>query len=211
MFIGRFLPKIKYQDMHMSARLGPASCRQPRASDPFHKTTCIFMASAQPPKLTKKQKKGIAFRERKKGKPDKARYDQFVGEDGGQDVPIQEAVDQAEIQGNHVEMEKVADAKKCQESTVKKNRNRMGKCKAEDVPAPGDTKVVGKSKKRKREEGETNEGEKSTQKKMKKDDDAKAEGRENTKSQAKPKFILFVGMSSEFPFRLMLNLRLRQP
>ena len=38
---------------------------------------------------------------------------------------------------NHVEMEKVADAKKCQESTVKKDRNSKGKCKAEDVPARG--------------------------------------------------------------------------
>src|ERR1700683_5133336 len=128
------------------------------------------MPSAHLPKLTKKQKKGIAFRERKQGKSGRGRNDQPNGEDGGQDVPIQEAVDQAEIQDSDVEMEKAASTKKDKESTDKTDRKGKGKRKAEDVPVRGDTKVVEKPKKRKREETEAHEGEKPNQKKVKTDD-----------------------------------------
>ena len=148
------------------------------------------MPSAQLPKLTKKQKKGIAFRERKQGKSGRGRNDQPNGEDGGQDVPIQEAVDQAEIQDNDVEMEKAASTRS------KETTDKRGKGKG--IPVREDAKVVESAKKRKREEGETHEGahesEKPKQKKLKggSEDGAKAE--KDSSNRGKQRFILFVGM-----------------
>jgi len=150
------------------------------------------MSSAQLSKLTKKQKKGIAFRERKLGK---SKNDQPDGKGGGQDVPIQEAVDQAEIQDSNVEMEKATSTERTKERTGKSDRK--GKDKA--LAIRGDTKVVENAKKRKRgegetHEGETHEGEKPKQKKIKSvsEDGTKAE--KDTSNRGKQRFILFVGM-----------------
>ena len=148
------------------------------------------MSSAQLPKLTKKQKKGIAFRERKQGKSSKGKNDQPDGEGGGQDVPIQEAVDQAEIQDSDVEMEKAASTRS-KETTDKK-----GKGKA--VAVREDAKVVESAKKRKREEGETHEGahegEKPKQKKLKSGSEDGAKAEKDSSNRGKQRFILFVGM-----------------
>jgi len=158
------------------------------------------MASTQPPKLTKKQKKGIAFRERKQGKSNKSKNDQPDGEDDSHAIPIQEAVDQAERQDGDVEMEKDRSAKTSKEGTGKTNGKSKGKHKAEDFPVRGDTKVVDKAKKRKREEGEAHETEKPKQKKMKTDDTKVEVGGKDAKSEVKQRFILFVGASPGYTF-----------
>ena len=145
------------------------------------------MSSAQSPKLTKKQKKGIAFRERKQGRADR-KNGRLASDQDGQEVPVQEAVDQIEIQDGDVEMEETA----AKEGSRKADTKGKGK----GVAVRGDTKVVQSAAKRKREEGEKHEGEKPTQKKIKRDpaDDSKAETVEKgTKKQVKQRFILFVG------------------
>jgi nucleolar protein 6 len=152
------------------------------------------MSSAQLPKLTKKQKKGIAFRERKQGKSSKGKNDQPDGEGGGQDVPIQEAVDQAEIQDSDVEMEKAASTRS------KETTDKRGKGKG--IPVREDAKVVESAKKRKREEGETHEGahegahegEKPKQKKLKSGSEDGAKAEKDLSNRGKQRFILFVGM-----------------
>jgi nucleolar protein 6 len=147
------------------------------------------MSSAQSPKLTKKQKKGIAFRERKQGRSDR-KNGRLDGDQDGQEVPVQEAVDQIEIQDGDVEVEETA----AKEGSRKADAKGKGKDKAFAVR--GDTKVAQSAAKRKREEGEAHEGEKQTQKKIKRDpaDGVKGEAVEKgTKKQAKQRFILFVG------------------
>ncbi|TFK56572.1 hypothetical protein OE88DRAFT_1730049 [Heliocybe sulcata] len=141
-------------------------------------------------KLTKKQKKAIAFRERKgKGK---------ARDDGGNDIPVQEDQGLASIQ--------VADVEHADDGAQR-----------EEGGAAADGRggeVVGKSRKRKREEeaagkgkekdgkGEKEEGRAKPEKKRKKaakdEDEADAEGEVDLDGQKsvkkdKQRYILFVG------------------
>jgi nucleolar protein 6 len=147
------------------------------------------MSSAQLPKLTKKQKKGIAFRERKQGKSKKDKNDQPDGEGGGQDVPIQEAIHQAEIQDDDVEMKREGSTKKSEEMISKAD----GKGKSKGVAVRGDTEMVGRPKKRKWEEREAHDGEKPKPKKLKGGSEDNAKVEKETNIQGKQRFILFLG------------------
>lgn len=158
------------------------------------------MSSAPPPKLTKKQKKGLAFRERKQGKQpgdkgSKGRHGQDP-DDAVLEVPVEENQDLASVQVSGVEAAGVEGAA----IGVAPADGRTGKGKAAD--ARGEA-VGGKSGKRKREEGEAGggEGDKPRPKKKKgvpgdgADEAAvsavKKKGAD--KSQGKQRFILFIG------------------
>ena len=158
-------------------------------------------------KLTKKQKKGLAFRERKTGKrqPSTANQREKDGIDDMEDnaVPAMEDQDHIGADGGEAEVEGVDDkkagkARGHQEGDVgRREEGKVGgkgksKAKEEDVREP--VSVLKKSGKRKREiEGEEEDEEKE------KDDTAKkltkrkkvAGGEQDDKG--KQRFILFVG------------------
>lgn len=156
-------------------------------------------SSAQPPKLTKKQKKGLAFRERKSGKlstKDKGKHGQSADDEAGLEVPIEENQDLASLEVSGVEVSGLESAA----IGGTEADGGKGKGKAADT---GDKKVWTHSKKRKREEGEasTSQSDKPKSKKKKRvsgdiadetrvtDVKKKAEA----KSEVKQRFILFVG------------------
>lgn len=160
------------------------------------------MPTTQPPKLTKKQKKGIAFRDRKQGKLFKGpgKNGTLDSEEASNDVPVEENQDMAGLSIPEVEGAELAHAATSKSSTGKGNGKGKGKGKASDISIRGDTKVVEKAKKRKREEGEREgeEGEKPKQKKQK-GSAGDATGTDLTgkdiKTQGKQRFILFLGLS----------------
>lgn len=148
------------------------------------------MSNTQPPKLTKKQKKGIAFRERKQGKGKSKHVDR---EDAGLQVPVEENLDSAEIEDNYVEAEKVVSSEPSRGSS-----RRNGDEKADHSGGGRGTRVVGEKRKRE-EEGEEDQKEsnKPEQKKRKGGNGDEKVGEKEEKSQGKQRFILFVGMFSE--------------
>lgn len=145
------------------------------------------MASTQPPKLTKKQKKGIAFWERRTIK-EKRKDGPSVGEIPSHEVPIAEDQDLAEMEDDDVEIQKV-------ESKKSGIRNKdKGTCRGKDdesaeyIGVEAGDKFVEKPKKRKRsEEGRTDE---STKPRKKRNVDQVAKNGQATEKQ---RFILFVG------------------
>lgn len=162
------------------------------------------MSTTQPAKLTKKQRKGIAFRDRKQGRS-KGKNDPPDGEGISHEVPVEENQDLAEIQGDAMEDETLA-LKKAGKGKAKATSRSKDDEKPERVGLGRDVKVVETTKKRKREaESQTGADESQTpkQKKKKKGDsgvDTGAKvGEKDGKNQGKQRFILFVGMlSSEF-------------
>ncbi|GLB35953.1 putative RNA recognition motif containing protein [Lyophyllum shimeji] len=147
-----------------------------------------------PAKLTKKQKKGIAFRERKAGKG-RSKHGAVHSEDN--DVPVLEEQDTLDFGDASVEMENVVKGKKSNPATqVSGSSNPVkGKQKADEE--------IGKSKKRKRDAREeqdeevdvTGEG-KPSAKRKKSVGEAEGAGEEvapTPKSEGKQRYILFVG------------------
>ncbi|KIM47808.1 hypothetical protein M413DRAFT_439487 [Hebeloma cylindrosporum] len=155
------------------------------------------MSSTQ--KLTKKQKKGLAFRERKAGKRP-ARDD--LSEIEANAIPVVEDQDLAGGDGDTIEVERddykktgkavdnaIGDEGKRKESKV----GSKGKGEAEKQGVPDPVEVVKKEKKRKRE-SETAEGDgqsKKTAKRKRLDADEKTPV--DTEKAGKQRFILFVG------------------
>ncbi|KAF7979390.1 hypothetical protein HWV62_42488 [Athelia sp. TMB] len=148
------------------------------------------MSSTIPAKLTKKQKKGLAFRERKQGKQpkDRSKHGQSNDDLAVLEVPIEENQDLASLEVPDLEVQGLADAP----SGIVKADGGKGKSKAPDT---GDEKVSGKSKKRKREEGEASgsQSEKPKSKKKKGVSGAAAGEAAVTEDKGKQRFILFVG------------------
>ncbi|KII94156.1 hypothetical protein PLICRDRAFT_100531 [Plicaturopsis crispa FD-325 SS-3] len=138
-----------------------------------------------PPKLTKKQKKAVAFRERKQGRGGK---DAVLDEDDN-DVPVSEDQALAEVQ------DPGADGK---------DKDKSAK---EGAKAKGDAVLVVEGRKRKREEAEKNEGaegegvgeggegEKRKRKRKKGADGAaeRTDGDAGQKKGVNQRFLLFVG------------------
>lgn len=158
------------------------------------------MSAAQ--KLTKKQKKALAFRERKtgKGKDD-------AGDVGDNDVPVMEIQDMADLPSNEMEVAPVGEEKTKPrvEGSGKDDVKAKGKGKAVES---GAEKVVDKPKKRKRdavdvEMGGGNAGQnvgtpKQKKPRVKADDggpETVAKDGDRKVVEVKQRFILFVGMS----------------
>lgn len=123
------------------------------------------MSTPHTPKLTKKQKKGIAFRERKQGKGSKNKNGDDIDREGaGGEIPIEENQDLALLQSTEVEDRELAHAK------TSKGKGKSSEDNSGQVAASGDTGLVEKSKKRKREAGEaiSEEGGKERQKRRRK-------------------------------------------
>ncbi|KAH7930511.1 hypothetical protein BV22DRAFT_54083 [Leucogyrophana mollusca] len=161
------------------------------------------MSTAQ--KLTKKQKKGIAFRDRKSGKGKPKRPDD---ENYALDVPIVEDQDMAGVQDSVVEDTQEGAAAATSVVANRKDKGK-GKEKSADVVADAAPTVVVGAKKRKREaaeakggaDGKQGETEKPKAKKRKGSageaidllDEVNGAGSEAAKGQAKQRFILFLG------------------
>lgn len=146
------------------------------------------MASTQPPKLTKKQKKGIAFRERR---TNKGKHDPSAGEIPGQQIPIAEDQDLAEMEDDDVEVEKVEGKKGNNRNKDESTRRSKDDESAEHIGVEVGNRLVEKPKKRKRsEEGQTDEDESAKPRKKKRDVDQVAKNGQATEKQ---RFILFVG------------------
>lgn len=152
-------------------------------------------------KLTKKQKKGIAFRERKTGaRRSKDGNGTHNSEDN--DVPIMEDQDALAAEGAPMEMEEADQGKKSKSaSKVSRDDDRAkGKHKATaDEEGDTDTERSGKTKKRKRQDADVDvpdvaADEKPVAKRKKSVEEAGESG-QNTKVAAKSKqrFILFLG------------------
>jgi nucleolar protein 6 len=144
-------------------------------------------------KLTKKQKKGLAFRERKTGK----RHD--LSEMEANAIPAVEDQDLAGADGDAIEVagsdykkagkavdNAVGDEGKRKESKV--GSKGKGKAERQDVPVP--VEVVKKEKKRKREGAQDSEDSQS-KKRKRVDDNDKTPG--DLEKAGKQRFILFVG------------------
>ncbi|KAG6832530.1 hypothetical protein H0H92_000159 [Tricholoma furcatifolium] len=99
-----------------------------------------------PAKLTKKQKKGIAFRERKTGK---GRSQDAVHQTEDNDVPIVEDQDALALEDNFEKMEDSAEEKKSESTQNASGGDKLAKGKRK---ADSEGKAVEKSKKRKRED-----------------------------------------------------------
>jgi nucleolar protein 6 len=135
-------------------------------------------------KLTKKQKKTLAFRERKTGK--RKDHDASVMDDEDGNVPAMEDQNMADTYDDplEVQMEK-------SKNGVSSLENKKGKAKAKFADEP----VVEKSKKRQREEETTTQA-KHEAKRAKVSDDSQATGQiAEAKAAKTQRFILFVGMS----------------
>ncbi|KAI0361356.1 hypothetical protein OH77DRAFT_1417595 [Trametes cingulata] len=140
-----------------------------------------------PQKLTKKQKKALAFRERK-GKGKAKSFDELDN-----DVPVEENQDLAEVQVD--EEPGPVEAPAGRAADAKKGG-------AQDADALG---AGHKGKKRKREDGSTEEAEGAKEQKSKKKrkgadgagvdagDASEGDGKEDGKRKAKQRYILFVG------------------
>lgn len=173
----------------------------------FNPWTRASMASTQPPKLTKKQKKGIAFRERRTGKG-KGKDDPSASEILSHEVPIAEDQDMAEMEDNQVEFEKVESKKGGNKDKGKGTGRSKGDENTEQVGVELDSKSVGKPKKRKRsEEGQADEDEsaKPKQKKKKGDVDQVANSKKGQATD-KQRFILFVGTRKIIAISLIVSL-----
>jgi hypothetical protein len=177
----------------------------------------LFFSStmSSPPRLTKKQKKAVAFRERKTGKGNSRE------QDDDNDIPIledQDMVDadvtQTEVQPMVVEKKKKKPETNETELSGKSKDKGKGKGKAESDGGEG---LVGKAKKRKRdvdvdmdEALEKPEGGRKTTKRTKTMDNAEGYGTEKVKGKAKPqikqRFILFVGKTLICIVSIMLTM-----
>lgn len=143
--------------------------------------------TTQSPRLTKKQKKGIAFRERKHHKDKSKHVDPEVA---GLQVPIEENLDSAEIEDDNMEVEKVVSSEpRPSRDSSRGNRDEKTNCNG----VGRDGKVVGKKRKREEEGEEGQKGGKPQQKKRKGGSGNEKVGEEG-KNQGKQRFILFVGM-----------------
>jgi len=141
-----------------------------------------------PNRLTKKQKKTLAFRERKTGKR-KDRNASFMDAEGSNVVPIMEDQDMADIQGRQLELEVEEKEKSLLENSEEKTKGERG-----------DEQKMEKPKKRQREEDEITMQNRQEEKRAKVlDDNGEIDGKAVAKTQ---RFILFVGMplSSDFWF-----------
>lgn len=149
------------------------------------------------PKLTKKQKKGLAFRERKTGK---GKGENGLAHSEDNDVPVLEDQDAFDAEGPSMAVEAVVEKKaKKLPSAGKEKEKSSGKRKAEEEGGE-------KSKKRKLDStvdaDNTGSQEKPSNAKRKIHVDNGAEAGEKKvakASAAKQRFILFVGMSSSIP------------
>ncbi|KAG6866062.1 hypothetical protein C0991_009159 [Blastosporella zonata] len=151
-----------------------------------------------PAKLTKKQKKGIAFRERKTGKGSK----DGVHRSEDNDVPVMEDQDAAILEGPSVEVVKVVEGKKSKSAANVPGGDNKAKGKRKADAETEDTDA-GKPKKRKR--GDTDEvddagpaEEKPPTKRKKPVAGAGEPGQDKkvatkAKNDGKQRFILFVG------------------
>jgi hypothetical protein len=167
-------------------------------------------------KLTKKQKKGLAFRERKSGKQKKTadpthqdQYEYGLAEMDFNAIPAMEDEVLVGVAGGSVQVEGVLGAAKGKVGKEKggKGDKSKGKRASKDAEeAVGVVAQVGKGKKRKREEGDIEGGEAEVEgaggagdgekgrkrKKAVKKVDGEGDGEED---RGKQRFILFVGMS----------------
>ncbi|KAG6817726.1 hypothetical protein H0H87_004517 [Tephrocybe sp. NHM501043] len=154
-----------------------------------------------PAKLTKKQKKGIAFRERKTGKGHKDKDGAYRSEDN--DVPVMEDQDAALLEGPSVEVAKVVEGKKSKSTEDVSGSDSKAKGKRKAGAEDADTDA-GKPKKRKREDKDSNiddaehAEEKPAAKRKKPVEGAGDSGPDKkvakkTKPDGKQRFILFVG------------------
>ncbi|KDR85403.1 hypothetical protein GALMADRAFT_54100 [Galerina marginata CBS 339.88] len=156
------------------------------------------MSSTQ--KLTKKQKKGLAFRERKIGKAKNGHSDT---EDNA--VPFMEDQDRAGSDGDTPEVAGGGDKKKGKATgvavgdEVKRKEGRAGskgtrKTEAEDVPVSVEMTSLGKKRKRGNDETGRAEGSGQPKKALKrKKTDGGADETGEKKNDTKQRYILFVG------------------
>lgn len=135
-------------------------------------------------KLTKKQKKTLAFRERKIGK--RKDHDASVMDDEDGYVPAMEDQNMADAYDDslEVQVEKGKNGKSSLE-------NQKGKVKAKYT----DEQVAEKSKKRQREEETTTQAKREAKRAKVSDDSQATEQTVQTKVAKTQRFILFVGMS----------------
>ncbi|KAK0198951.1 hypothetical protein F5146DRAFT_1021567 [Armillaria mellea] len=128
-----------------------------------------------PQKLTKKQKKAIAFRERKSGKNVHGHAHSMEADD----VPVMEVQDDVDGSGDQVEDEEVGEEKS-------KKAGSKGKAKAKDYDGEGEARD---RKKRKREVEDDGEGiEEKT-----KDKAGQNKKQKTATADTKQRFLLFVG------------------
>lgn len=147
------------------------------------------------PKLTKKQKKSLAFRERSKHGKSKDGIDSEMVND----IPIQENQDEAAIELGEVE---AADVRRKDESTARPREGvRKAKAAKDDSTVKGEVEAqTPKKRKRSREESEVAVEGQVPRKRAKKPAREAEGGSEATeaektdKSSIKQRFILFVGM-----------------
>ncbi|KAK7059184.1 hypothetical protein VNI00_001811 [Paramarasmius palmivorus] len=137
-------------------------------------------------KLTKKQKKALAFRERKSGKGPKNVSDDMEGNE----VPTMEDQDLLDLQGDEVEdkaMDKTQEGSKDMEKRSNVvPRNGKGKAKEEVVPVEEAASSPGKTKKRKREnEKETDE--------VQVEEQSQQKSKRRKTGEDNPRYILFLG------------------
>ncbi|KAG6879870.1 hypothetical protein C0992_010539 [Termitomyces sp. T32_za158] len=151
-------------------------------------------------KLTKKQKKGIAFRERKIGNR-RSKDGNGVHNSEDNDVPVMEDQDALATEGAPVEMEEVAEGTKKSKSASKvsgEDDQDEGKYKAK-ADEEDTEHSSSKSKKRKRQDANVDAPESAEEKqpvaKRKKSVEDVGESGQDTKVAAKSKqrFILFLG------------------
>jgi nucleolar protein 6 len=154
------------------------------------------------PKLTKKQKKSLAFREHKTSKRQPHRNDQrhkngYTGMGGDAHFTLEDQ-DILDLDGGKVEVEEDAheegvapvdykEGNELQRKTSKVGRKSKGETKKEDVPV-----VVAVLKRKRRIEEEEDPGQ-GRAKKAKQTSSAEEVDNENKKEKTKQKFILFVG------------------
>lgn len=160
-------------------------------------------------KLTKKQKKGLAFREKRTGKTKK--NDAAVS-DGleGNEVPVMELQDEADAQADTDSVEDPSVDKKNKKSSV--DDKGKGSAKGKGKASENDTPVVAASKKRPREvssdQEENKESEKTRKKRKGGPDGVGPSVSENPPTQATPakqRFILFVGACLRFHIVILLS------
>ncbi|KAG6877884.1 hypothetical protein C0993_002885, partial [Termitomyces sp. T159_Od127] len=154
---------------------------------------CSLMSATV--KLTKKQKKGIAFRERKTGTR-RSRDGGGAHNSEDNDVPVMEDQDALAAEGAAVEMAEVVEGKKSKSVSKGDDDQAKGKRKAEADEADGEHSS--KPKKRKRQDADVDAPDSTEEKpvaKRKKPVEDAGESGQHTKVAAKSKqrFILFLG------------------
>ena len=193
--------------MDKSDRVSPTSCRScdfRSVNQEIPSVHAILPRMDNVPRLTKKQKKSLAFRERRKGKPPSSSRHEPEMDDTG--LPAMENQDVARISSRGVEAWELAENAVHSRRKSTKAGERSGRRKADtgssrQRPEENVGVVAGTKAKRKRQgdQESTTEGQKPKKRKTEWEHGDHVEGTESeegeVKAQTKHRFILFLGTS----------------